>query len=285
MDNRPIGFFDSGLGGLTSIMCLKDIMPNEKVLFYGDTARTPYGSKSPDTIRDFSKQIVEYLISMNVKLIVIACNTATSMALEMLREEFKDIPIIGVIEPTVRKVAKDSRKSVGIIGTKATINSDIYNATLRKYNPGIKTNSLACPAFVPLIEEGIVDNMIMDLTIKYYMDDFVKNGDFDSLILGCTHYPLIALKTSSFSIYSSFTVTKLFISFLSCILSVTDMAHISLSGPEMNCFLSGFLEYTISPVEIDITAKDSALISGSFTSECLVTPFCFFFTGFFDLAP
>ena len=191
MDNRPIGFFDSGLGGLTSIMCLKDIMPNEKVLFYGDTARTPYGSKSPDTIRDFSKQIVEYLISMNVKLIVIACNTATSMALEMLREEFKDIPIVGVIEPTVRKVAKDSRKSVGIIGTKATINSDIYNATLRKYNPGIKTNSLACPAFVPLIEEGIVDNMIMDLTIKYYMDDFVKNGDFDSLILGCTHYPLI----------------------------------------------------------------------------------------------
>ena len=191
MDNRPIGFFDSGLGGLTSITCLKEIMPEEKVIFYGDTARTPYGSKSPDTIRTFSKQIVEYLISQNVKLIVIACNTATSMALEMLREEFPNIPIVGVIDPTVRKVVSDSPKSVGIIGTKATISSNIYIDTLRKYNPRIKTASLACPAFVPLIEEGIIDNQIMDLTIKYYMDDFVMKGDFDSLILGCTHYPLI----------------------------------------------------------------------------------------------
>ena len=191
MDNRPIGFFDSGLGGLTSITSLKEILPDEKVIFFGDTARTPYGSKSPDTIRTFSKQIVEYLIGQNVKLIVIACNTATSMALEMLRQEFPDMPIVGVIEPTVRKVVSDSPKNVGIIGTKATISSNIYIKTLRKYNREIKTASLACPAFVPLIEEGIIDNKIMDLTIKYYMDDFVKSGDFDSLILGCTHYPLI----------------------------------------------------------------------------------------------
>lgn len=192
MDNRPIGFFDSGLGGLTSIMSLKDIMPNERVIFYGDTARTPYGSKSPDTIRAFSKQIVEYLISKDVKLIVIACNTATSMALEMLQNEFKDVPIVGVIDPTVRKVVSDSPGSVGIIGTKATITSNIYRDTLRKYDPNIKARSLACPAFVPLIEEGIINNEIMDLTIKYYMDDFVRTGDFDSLILGCTHYPLIS---------------------------------------------------------------------------------------------
>lgn len=192
MDNRPIGVFDSGLGGLTSVMALKDIMPNEKVLFYGDTARTPYGSKSPDTIREFSKQIVKYLIGKDVKMIVIACNTATSMALEMLKDEFKDIPIIGVIDPTVRRVVGDSPKSVGIIGTKATIDSNIYADTLSKYDFKIKTYSLACPAFVPLIEEGIIDNEIMDLTIKYYMDDFVRSGDFDSLILGCTHYPLIS---------------------------------------------------------------------------------------------
>lgn len=218
MDNRPIGFFDSGLGGLTSITCLKDILPNEKVIFFGDTARTPYGSKSPDTIRTFSKQIVEYLISQNVKLIVIACNTATSMALDMLRLEFPDIPIVGVIDPTVRKVVSDSPESVGIIGTKATISSNIYRDTLRNYNPGIRTASLACPAFVPLIEEGIIDNQIMDLTIRYYMDDFVINGDFDSLILGCTHYPLI--KDNINRIYPDL---KLYNSSLEVIMDVKEM--------------------------------------------------------------
>lgn len=192
MDNRAIGFFDSGLGGLTSVPVLKRALPNEKVLYFGDTARTPYGSKSPDTVCKFSAQIVDYLVSKNVKLIVIACNTVTAMALDMLREKHPEVPIVGVIDPTARRVAADGVCNVGIIGTKVTIESGVYAESIHSLNPNINTYSLACPAFVPLIEEGIIDNEIMDLTIKYYMDDFVKNNNIDSLILGCTHYPLIA---------------------------------------------------------------------------------------------
>lgn len=192
MDNRAIGFFDSGLGGLTSVPVLKHALPNEKVLYFGDTARTPYGSKSPDTVCKFSAQIVDYLVSKNVKLIVIACNTVTAMALDMLRERHPEVPIVGVIDPTARRVSVDGVSNVGIIGTKVTIESGVYAESIHSLNPDINTYSLACPAFVPLIEEGIIDNEIMDLTIKYYMDDFVKNNNIDSLILGCTHYPLIA---------------------------------------------------------------------------------------------
>ena len=192
MDNRAIGFFDSGLGGLTSVPVLKRALPNEKVLYFGDTARTPYGSKSPETVCKFSAQIVDYLVSKNVKLIVIACNTVTAMALDMLRERHPDVPIVGVIDPTARRVATDNAPNVGIIGTKVTIESGVYAERIHELNPEISTYSLACPAFVPLIEEGIIDNEIMDLTIKYYMDDFVKDNRIDSLILGCTHYPLIA---------------------------------------------------------------------------------------------
>jgi len=192
MDNRAIGFFDSGLGGLTSVPVLKRALPNEKVLYFGDTARTPYGSKSPDTVCKFSAQIVDYLVSKNVKLIVIACNTVTAMALDMLRERHPEVPIVGVIDPTARRVSVDGVSNVGIIGTKVTIESGVYAESIHSLNPNINTYSLACPAFVPLIEEGIIDNEIMDLTIKYYMDDFVKNNNIDSLILGCTHYPLIA---------------------------------------------------------------------------------------------
>ncbi len=198
MDNRPIGFFDSGLGGLTSVAILNKTLPNEKVIYYGDTARTPYGSKSPETIRRFAKDIVGYLLSKDVKLVVIACNTVTAMALEYLREEFPEVPIIGVVEPTARKVAEDGNGKVGIIGTKVTIASRVYEKTLEELSPGIETESLACPAFVPLIEEGIIDNEIMDLTIRFYMDEFVENGDFERLILGCTHYPLIAHRISHF---------------------------------------------------------------------------------------
>ncbi len=192
MDNRAIGFFDSGLGGLTSIPVLKKTLPNEKVLYFGDTARTPYGSKSPETVRKFSAQIVDYLVSKNVKLIVIACNTVTAMALDMLKDLHPDVPIVGVIEPTARHVAADGVDNVGIIGTKVTIGSGVYAERIHELNPGIRTHSLACPALVPLIEDGIIDNEIMDLTVRYYMDDFVKKNQINSLILGCTHYPLIA---------------------------------------------------------------------------------------------
>ena len=192
MDNRPIGVFDSGLGGLTSVQELHRQLPEEKVIYYGDTARTPYGSKSPETIVKFATQIVDYLVARNTKMIIIACNTVTALALDSLRERYPAMPIIGVIEPTVRKVVGDGRRSVGVIATKATIGSDVYGKELRSMDPEIRVFSRACPAIVPLVEEGLTDTDIMELTVRHYLDDFVRDSGFEDLILGCTHYPLVA---------------------------------------------------------------------------------------------
>ena len=192
MDNRPIGVFDSGLGGLTSVQELHRQLPGEKVIYYGDTARTPYGSKSPETIIKFASQIVDYLVSRDTKMIIIACNTVTALALDILRERYPDVPILGVIEPTVRKVVSEGCRNVGVIATKATIGSDVYGRKLRELDPEIRVSSTACPAIVPLVEEGLTDTDIMELTVKHYMDDFVREGGFSDLILGCTHYPLAA---------------------------------------------------------------------------------------------
>ena len=192
MDNRPIGVFDSGLGGLTSVQELHRQLPEERVIYYGDTARTPYGSKSPETIVKFATQIVDYLVARNTKMIIIACNTVTALALDSLRERYPSIPIIGVIEPTAKKVVSDGCERVGVIATKATIGSDVYGKELREMSPGIEVYSAACPAIVPLVEEGLTDTEIMKLTVKHYMDSFVEEGKFNDLILGCTHYPLVS---------------------------------------------------------------------------------------------
>lgn len=195
MDNRPIGFFDSGIGGLTSIPHMMKTLPNEKIIFFGDTARTPYGSKSPSTIKTFTRQIGEFLVNNNVKMIVIACNTVSATCLDDLRNIYPDIPVVGVISPTARVVAKqcNSDDSIGIIATKVTIATNIYEKKIKEKNNQInKIYSKACPVFVPLIEEGIIDNEIMTLTVKYYLDDFINNNNINNIVLGCTHYPLIA---------------------------------------------------------------------------------------------
>lgn len=192
MDNRPIGIFDSGLGGLTTVAELHRLLPEEKVIYVGDTARTPYGSKSPETIKKFAGQVVDYLIKHNVKMVIIACNTATAVALDHLREKYPAVPIIGVIEPTVRKVVSEGCANVGVIATKATISSDVYGKELRAMAPEMEVHSTACPAIVPLVEEGLTDTKIMELTIRHYLDDFVSEHGFEQLILGCTHYPLVA---------------------------------------------------------------------------------------------
>ena len=193
MDNRPIGFFDSGLGGLTSIPPLRRRLPEEKIIYFCDTARTPYGSKAIRTIKGFSSEIADFLVQSNVKMIVIACNTVSATCVDDLRKRFPLIPILGIIEPTARMVAAECEElnRVGIIGTKVTIASHAYSDMIKEMNPSLNIVETACPAFVPLIEEGIIDNDIMDLTIKYYMDDFVKDNELDTVILGCTHYPLI----------------------------------------------------------------------------------------------
>lgn len=193
MDNRPIGFFDSGIGGLTCIPYIMNNMPNERIIFFGDTARTPYGSKNIETIREFTMQIASFLKRKDVKMIVIACNTVSATCLSMLRDKFNDIPIIGVISPTSKVISQEcsAKDNIGVIATKVTVKTGAYENKIHNYNSDLKVFSKACPAFVPLIEEGIIDNEIMDLTIKYYLDDFIKENNINVLVLGCTHYPLL----------------------------------------------------------------------------------------------
>lgn len=193
MDNRPIGFFDSGLGGLTCIPHLMRRLPEEKIIYFGDTARTPYGSKAVSTIRNFSAQISDFLVRNDVKMIVIACNTVSATCLSDLKKRHPHIPVLGIIEPAAEKVAGvcGGLNRIGIIGTKVTVTSHAYQRMIEELNPRPAIFETACPAFVPLIEEGIIDSDIMELTIRHYMSDFVLENRLDTLVLGCTHYPLI----------------------------------------------------------------------------------------------
>lgn len=193
MDNRPIGFFDSGLGGLTCIPNLVKMLPKEKIIYFGDTARTPYGSKAVSTVRTFTMQIADFLVRNHVKMLVIACNTISATCIPDLRERYPDIPVVGVIQPAAERIAKSCSimNKIGIIGTKVTIQSGAYKEQIHRLNDELDIFEIPCPAFVPLIEEGIIQNDIMDLTIKYYLDDFVLENRLDTIVLGCTHYPLI----------------------------------------------------------------------------------------------
>ncbi len=188
--NAPIGVFDSGVGGLTVAREIMRQMPKENIVYFGDTARVPYGSKSKDTIIGFSRQIVKFLQTKNVKAIVIACNTASAFALKTIQEEVS-IPVIGVIKPGA-KVASEATKNgkVGVIGTIGTINSNIYTQYLHELNPDIQVFSKACPLFVPLVEEGwIYDSVTIEVAERYFSE--LKASGVDTLVLGCTHYPLI----------------------------------------------------------------------------------------------
>lgn len=193
MNNKAIGIFDSGVGGLTCVSYIMEILPEERIIFFGDTARAPYGSRTVKEIRRFSIEIADFLVAHDVKMIVIACNTATVAALDTIKAKFKDIPVIGVIKPTAKAASEQGGRgrSIGLIATNVTVKSKAYEKEIRGFNEKIDIYSKACPLFVPLIEEGVIDNDIMDLTIKYYLDDFISRNKITDLILGCTHYPLI----------------------------------------------------------------------------------------------
>ncbi len=189
-DSRPIGVFDSGLGGLTSVKEIMTQLPNESIIYFGDTGRVPYGTRSNEIITKYVMQDIRFLLKFNIKLIIIACGTASSVALQLAKEEF-DIPIIGVVEPTANKAVKTTKnKKIGIIGTRSTINSNSYQATIDKIDPTIKTFGQACPLFVPLIENGYTNNDITTTIAKEYLNP-LKEENIDTLIMGCTHYPLI----------------------------------------------------------------------------------------------
>ncbi|MDR1272370.1 MAG: glutamate racemase [Clostridiales Family XIII bacterium] len=199
MDNRPIGFFDSGLGGLTCIPHLMQSLPNESIIYFGDTARTPYGSKAVSTIRGFAFEISDFLAERDVKMIAIACNTVSGVAIEDIRKRHPGIPVLGIISPASHTVAKrcNSTNRIGIIGTKVTVQSGEYPRKILRYNPSLKLFQKACPAFVPLIEEGMTEGEIIELLISRYMDGFVGENKLDTLVLGCTHYPLIRKSISA----------------------------------------------------------------------------------------
>lgn len=188
--NAPVGVFDSGVGGLTVVREIMRQIPNEKIVYFGDTARVPYGSKSKDTVTRFCKQIVNFLQTHHVKTIVVACNTASAYALEELEKEI-DIPIIGVVKPGARYASEVTKNGkIGVIATPATIGSHIYNQYIEEINPKVTIYEKACPLFVPLVEEGLWIDPVTDEIARRYLTELI-DLDIDTLILGCTHYPLI----------------------------------------------------------------------------------------------
>lgn len=187
MDNRPIGVFDSGVGGMAVLKELKRLLTQESFVYLGDTKRFPYGSKSKQTIIDLTKNGVEFLISKNVKLIVIACGTATSQALEEIKELYP-IPIIGVLEPTAKYLQEEQKKQIGVIATAGTIRSKGWETILLEKIPDARVQAIACPLLAQLVEEGWANNGIAGLAVKEYLKPLKK---VEALILGCTHYPLL----------------------------------------------------------------------------------------------
>lgn len=188
--SAPIGVFDSGVGGLTVAREIMRQIPNERLVYFGDTARVPYGNKSKETVTKYSKQIIRFLRKQNVKAIVVACNTASAYALEEIEKEL-DIPIIGVVKPGAKVAAETTRnKKVGVIATAGTIQSQIYTEYIQGIQKDIQVIGKACPLFVPLVEEGLLEDPVTDEIATRYLNE-LKDIDIDTLILGCTHYPLI----------------------------------------------------------------------------------------------
>lgn len=186
----PIGVFDSGIGGLTVVREIMHQLPNEKIVYFGDTARVPYGNKSQDTVTRFSRQIVRFLQTHDVKTIVIACNTVSAYSLDILEKEV-NIPMIGVVKPGAKVAAETTQNGkVGVIATEATIGSKIYSRYIEKLRPDVTIWGKACPLFVPLVEEGLLEDPVTDEIARRYLSELI-DLDIDTLILGCTHYPII----------------------------------------------------------------------------------------------
>jgi glutamate racemase len=197
MKNRPIGIFDSGIGGLTVLREIDKLLPYEDIIYFGDTARVPYGNKSKSTVIKFSTQNLLFLLKKKVKLIIIACNTSTALALDYFKDTFS-VPVIGVIEAGAKKAINVSRgNKIGIIATRSTVNSSSYKKEILKRNKLVKVYQKACPLFVPLVEEAILEGPIVDSIIRMYLQEF-KNKKIDTVVLGCTHYPLLKKAISAY---------------------------------------------------------------------------------------
>ncbi|MDQ3547062.1 MAG: glutamate racemase [Verrucomicrobiota bacterium] len=187
---KPIGVFDSGIGGLTVVRALRELLPNETIFYLGDTARVPYGGKSAATVERYSLEITEMLLGEHCKTVVVACNTASALALARL-ESTTPVPITGVIRPGAQAAVAATRNGhIGVIGTRATIKSGAYDRALLALDPAVRVSARPCPLFVPLIEEGWLESEITDGVVRQYLTPLVEDG-IDTLVLGCTHYPLL----------------------------------------------------------------------------------------------
>jgi glutamate racemase len=190
MNSSPIGIFDSGIGGLTVARAVFERLPNESTLYFGDTARVPYGPKSPETVRRYSIEILDWLVGQGVKAVVVACNTSTAHALEALQDH-SPVPVIGVIDPGARAAVAASRDGpIGVIGTAGTIASNAYARAIQRVEAGARVEQRPCPLFVPLVEEGWFDHPAAELIARDYLDP-LRQAQVDTLVLGCTHYPLL----------------------------------------------------------------------------------------------
>ncbi len=195
---QPIGIFDSGVGGLTVASAIKQILPGESLVYFGDTAHLPYGDKSAEAIRYYSGKITEFLLDHNAKAVLVACNSASASAFDTLKTEFQDrAPMIDVINPVVDYLATRNFRKVGVIGTKRTISSGTYDSKIRERIPGTQLVAMATPLLVPMIEEGFIFDDISNAIIRTYLSDDSLKG-IEALILGCTHYPIIRNQISKF---------------------------------------------------------------------------------------
>ena len=193
MDNRPIGVFDSGLGGLTAVKKLKEVLPGEDIVYFGDTGRVPYGGRSRETIIKYTQQDIAFLLSMDIKATSVACGTATTNALDYVKDSCP-VPIYGVADPAAKRAAEITKnKKVGLIGTEASIRSGAYERLICRYDSDIEMTGVGCPLIVPMVEEGRIsrDDKILYHTVEEYLTPLKEKG-VDTLIMGCTHYPIIS---------------------------------------------------------------------------------------------
>jgi glutamate racemase len=243
--NRPVGIFDSGIGGLTVASAIKKVLPNEHLVYFGDTAHLPYGDKSPESIRSYALEISKFLYQKGCKVILIACNTASAHAYHVVNQEFGDrVPVINVIEPVAQYVAHNyTGQRIGVIGTKGTIHSRIYPKTIQKMNRNVDVTSLATPLLASMIEEGFYNNNISQTIINSYLSrPSIK--DIQALVLGCTHYPLIKHEVKKFygksvEIIDSAEVVARHLGF---VLSSNNLLRDSDSRAENQFFVSDYTE-------------------------------------------
>lgn len=190
--HAKLGLFDSGIGGVTVFREIKRLMPKVSIAYLGDTARVPYGIRSGDTIIRYATQCADFLVQQGVEILVIACNTSSAHAIDVLMKRY-DVPVIGVVIPGARAAVKaTTSKKIGVIGTQATIASGAYSAAIKSFDQDVKVTGIPCPLFVPLVEEGWIDNEVASLTAKTYMKSLMdEEPDIDTIVLGCTHYPIL----------------------------------------------------------------------------------------------